>query len=311
MTLRDEPRRRLLGGALAALAALPGCAYRYRPFSRYEPMLLEVRRDDRAGAAWLFGAIHAGLDRFYPLPEPVESAWQGAMGLAVELDVTRRWQELRAAFGAVSLLPPGTHIEDLVGADQARAIRTHFGFDDADWARLRRLRPWALTLSLANPVEQEAGARSSLGVDSFFLQRARERKLAIVELEQPAEQVHAFAGGADSEQVEQLLARFEQLRHWDRTLLDLIDAWRAGDERALAALKARAFGDERRLASLRKRMFSERDARMAARLHDLIPPKGKLFVVVGAFHLAGDDGLPARLRAIGARVDRVDYGAGA
>lgn len=302
-------RRRLLAAAALAAAALgtAGCAYRYRPFSRYAPMLWRVRRGDRAGSAWLFGAIHAGLDQFYPLPDAVESAWRGASQLAVELDVIRRWQELRAAFGEVSLLAEGTMIEDLIGEPAARAIRDHFAFTDADWTRLRRLRPWALTLSLANPVEREAGARSSLGVDSFFLKRARERRLPITELEQPSEQVHAFAGGSDSEQVDHLLARFEQLRRWDRTLLDLIDAWRAGDEARLAALKSRAFGDERRLASLRRRMFTERDARMAGRIHELISPAGELFVVVGAFHLAGFDGLPAQLRALGASVERLAY----
>ncbi|MBP6817368.1 MAG: TraB/GumN family protein, partial [Burkholderiaceae bacterium] len=83
------PGRRRAARALLAMAggaSLPGCAYRSLPFVDYQPSLFRVRADSSPTCAWLFGSIHIGLARFYPLPDAVEQAWQSSRRLACEIN---------------------------------------------------------------------------------------------------------------------------------------------------------------------------------------------------------------------------------
>lgn len=49
---------------------------------------------------WLLGSIHAGKPSLYPLPDPVERAWQQSRALVMEVDMTHisqaQWQEMGA-----------------------------------------------------------------------------------------------------------------------------------------------------------------------------------------------------------------------
>jgi uncharacterized protein len=129
-----------------------------------------------------------------------------------------------------------------------------------------------------------------------------------LELEQVSEQVAAFVNGSVEEQREQLLMRFDQVKRWDSTTQDLVDAWRLGDLEALDKVKSRNFGSKVKLQTLRDRLFTERDQRMADRLINFMRTSNKIcFAAVGALHLAGDDGLQFRLAELGAKVTRVAY----
>jgi uncharacterized protein len=277
-------------------ATLTGCAYKNVPFSSYSPLLYRVKASQGGGEAFLFGAVHLGLGRFYPLPEKVEAAWNESDCLAVELDIAARNQELREAFSKRVFLPDGESLDEILSAREIQQIKSHMGFDDQDWRRLRRLQPWAMSLNLFNRIEVNSGPEAQLGIDLFFLRRARSKKVRIVELEQPIDQIEAFTGGSRAEQLEQLRNRLQQLNRYERTTELVIDAWRRGDALALAHLKRDSFGDEQYLSSLHERMSVSRDIKMAAALAKLLAQGARAFCVVGAFHLVGPRNLLEVLR---------------
>ena len=282
--------------AAAAAGVLTGCAYKNVPFSNYSPLLYRSQATQGGGEVFLFGAVHLGLSRFYPLPEKVEAAWNQSDCLAVELDIAARHQELREAFAKRVLLPAGETLDDILSSQEIQQIKAHMGFDYQDWQRLRRLQPWAMNLNLFNRIETNAGPQATLGIDLFFIRRAKTRKLRIAELEYPQDQVEAFAGGSRAEQLEQLRNRLQQLERYERTTELVIDAWRRGDAPALAHLKRDSFGDEQTLSSLHQRMSVQRDMKMGAALAALVQGGSKVFCVVGAFHLVGPSNLLDVLR---------------
>lgn len=274
----------LLAGVASCLC---GCAYKNVPFSNYAPLFYRVKDAQGDGEAFLLGAVHLGLSRFYPLPEKIEAAWNQCNCLAVELDIAIRHEELRLAFSKRVLLPTGETLDEVLSEQEIQSIKSHMGFDYQDWLRLRRLQPWALSLNLFNRIEANAGPQATLGIDLFFLRRARTKKLRIVELEQPQDQIEAFAGGSRAEQLEQLRNRLQQLQRYERTTEMVIDAWRRGDALALARLKRDSFGDEQTLSSLHQRMSVIRDKKMGVALASLVGEGSRVFCVVGAFHLVG------------------------
>lgn len=295
--------RRHFFGSLACLTASlgTGCAYQNVPFLRFAPPLFEATTPEGA-VVHVFGALHVGMARFFPLPEPIETAYAQSTRLAVELDGRRHARQLREGFMARTMLPEGQTLDELVDPILLTEIRRHFAFDHQQWQGLQRLQPWALLWRMASRDDQALGANSEYGAEAFFLRRAVSENRPVEELETPDEQIHALSGGPMPEQLEQLARRFRQLQRFDRTLVDLVDAWRAGDLETLAQLKTRAFGGAGVLQALRNRVFADRDRRMAQRIRELATPGERLFVVIGALHLVGEDSLLAELTALGMTV---------
>lgn len=310
----SRSRRRCVGAlaagpALGALGPLgiAACAHRGQPSPTpaSPPLWRLAPPPGGTGAGWLFGSVHAGIAVAEAMPSTVERAWAAADVLAIEIDVAARWTQLRDLFAQAALLPGTDTIEGLLGATRAAEIREHFGFDDARWLGLRRLAPWALAVTLAgnDPLRRER--TGGQGIETRFIDSARSRAMPIVELEQAGEQVTALAGGSLEAQAAWLWRRFEAMRRQEDLAAATLAAWRAGDEARLAALKTRAWGEANDAAMPRPRMFGERDRRIAKRLARLLERPHTVFTVVGAFHLAGEDGLPGILAAHGVRVERV------
>jgi uncharacterized protein len=291
-----------------AAMAFNGCAYRHIPGYQFSPALFEVKVPESRATTYLFGSIHAGLDRFYPLPKKIEKCLAEAATLAVEIDMQAHFAEATELFRPHVFLPSTQKLSSVLGANNFNAMSRHFQWFADDIAKHERYAPWFVALNLNSVDDRRVNVQGAVGLETVLLKQARTDNKAILELETAAEQVHAFVAGSLEEQREQLLMRFDQIRQWDKTMLNIIDAWRLGDLEALDAVKTRNYGGPEKLPSLRKRIFAERDERMAERLiKHMTMTDNTTFAVVGAFHLCGVDSLQTCLKDIGATVTRILY----
>lgn len=308
-----DPRRRQLLAALSATVVAPGCAST-RFFDRrsttpdsYRPPLYRINAPaDAPGAGWLLGTVHAPRPDLLPLPAAVSERLAAADVLAVELDVARRAADLHAAFTRRAVLPGEQTLEQWLSPAAIRALRQRFSLTDTRWRALRRLQPWALTRALHGTDRRQRPA-GSISLERHLLKVARQQNKPVLELEQPAAQVDALAGGSIQWQAELLEMRATDKRFWNNNLDRLVSAWRRGDTRDLLAIKDNAFGSDALREPLRARMFTERDTKMARRIQDLLGQPATFFAAVGAFHLIGQQSLPNRLWRRGVRVERIHY----
>jgi uncharacterized protein len=302
------PLARLLAGPGAALlaAACTSTAYRNVPFARFAPLMYEARAPG-GGRILLFGALHVGTDRFYPLPDRIEAGYREADRVAIEIDAAAHWDELVAGFRPRVHLPAGVKLADLIDASLLDEVRAFFGFDEQQWQQMQDLQPWWIaSFRFATGDDRAMQSSGDFGSERFFLQRARTDGKPVIELESPTDQVTGLSGGEFDEQREQFAARFDVARRRGGMMRELIAAWRAGDALAIEAMKSSAWGDARHLAGLRRRAFTDRDTKMAQRLAREIRSGDTLFATIGVFHLVGDDSVVARLPDHGLSVRLVD-----
>lgn len=307
-------RRELLraAGSLALAPAwsfLPGCATVSSGPDRdrtYAPLLFECRHPARA-TMHLFGSLHVGLPEFYPLPPAIQTAFEEAACLAVEIDARRHWHDLVAAFRPHVYLADGLTLADLVEPTLLAQIREHFGFAADTWRELLRMQPWWVA-NFRFDTEHDRRSRVSLdmGTERHLLEAARRSGKPVIELETVHEQVTGLATGTMAEQLLQLRGWFDAVRRRGGLLGDLLAAWRLGDVDGLAALKDELWGTPQWLQSLRSRFFTERDRRMAVRMDELAANGVPVFVAIGAYHLAGNDSLLRHLLDLGYQVDRIN-----
>ena len=284
--------------AAALVAATSALAASGEPFSR--GLLYRI---DKPGIApsYVFGTVHSADARVTVLPRPVADAFGDAKTFALEIHLGEG--DIAALFAAAQF-DDGRRLTDFFDAASLNAIRAALGDAAPSDDVLLRLKPWAVLLRLG---EQPAvGAGETL--DEKLLAEAKRRRLGIVGLELPDEQISAFDAIPLATQV--ALVQFV-LAHRDALARDhdaVIAAWLARDLAQLARLNV-APGREYpaiapHFAELTRHLVENRSVQMAHRL--FLPLRaGRVFVAVGALHLHGRRGLLALLWEQGYRVSVV------
>lgn len=170
----------------------------------------------------------------------------------------------------------------------------------APLAQLDRLQPWYAELTIQEALFEQMGIKASEGVEEQLwagLSPTAKR----VTLETPAEQIGFFADAPLKEQVASLEQTLKDAPHARRDYDELLQAWLGADVRVLV---------KQVIAPLRKsspglyaRVVTQRNARWVQAIDQRLKGKGETVIVVGMGHLIGPDGVPARLRAQGFKVD--------
>ena len=286
--------------AVALVAAAPAAAAdeRREPFAR--GLLFRL---DKPGvpSSFVFGTMHSGDPRVAALPAVVLEAFSAARTFALESHLVGGEID---RFYAAAQFDDGRQLTDYFDPAGVAAIRAALGAGAPPADVLARLKPWAVLLKLA----EQPIAGGGLTLDEKLLDEARRRRLAIVGLELPDEQVAAFDAIPIATQV--ALVRFA-LAHRDALLRDHDAALQAWLDRDLAGLAALSLAPGRRhpeiaphYAELTRHLIENRSVQMAHRL--FLPLRaGRVFVAVGALHLHGERGLLALLRDQGYRVRTV------
>jgi uncharacterized protein YbaP (TraB family) len=256
--------------------------------------------------SFVFGTLHSGDPRVTTLAKPVQDALGAARTFALEIHLS---EGDIVDFFAAAQFDDGRRLGDFFDDATIAEIRVALGPTAPPEATLARLKPWAILLKLAEQPAARADGGETL--DRVLLDVAERRKLAIVGLELPDEQIAAFDAIPLPSQV--ALVRFV-LAHRDGLVRDhdaIVAAWQDRDLARIAALNAapgRAHPEiAPHIAELVRHLVDDRSVQMAHRL--FLPLRGgRVFVAVGALHLYGDRSLLALLRAQGYRVRRVHRG---
>ena len=284
-------RFRLLAGLALALAAATA--------AHAKPPVWIVR--DADSELVLFGSVHLlspGLDW---RSRSLDQALAHADDVWFELPIDPATQaETAMLAGELGVWPSGQSLFQLLPpADGARLLRVARAYG-VDPAVLDRLRPWLAEVALGGAAYRKAGATEGHGVEET-LSAAAPAAARRQAFETARQQIDILAGAPVADQLASLRQTLEEMDQAPDEYLRLLKAWMAGDLKALDREALRPL----RLASpsLYRRLVSDRNARWAEALDLRLKGHGRTVVVVGMGHLIGADGLPARLRALGYRVE--------
>ncbi len=278
--------------AVAALALSAGAAWA-------KPPMWVVH--DQDSTIILFGSVHIlpkGLDwepdalkaaiakaddLWFEIPMD-DAAILSASELAVEQGLLSQGQSLPAM-----LTPEG----------QARLTQTAKSFGMPPDG-LNRLKPWLAEATLSVLACRRAGGEAEGGVEreiSAAAPSTAQRRA----FETLAEQIGFLANSPTAEQTASLEETLKQIQTDPGEYGRLVDAWMAGD---LAALDREELEPMKRSSpALYSALITQRNARWTQAILARLRGSGQSVIVVGAGHLIGPDGVPARLRALGVAVD--------
>jgi uncharacterized protein YbaP (TraB family) len=251
---------------------------------------------------YLVGSIHLASADLYPLPQAMEDAFQKASVLVVEVDMTSvDSMKMLSVTASDGIYRNGDSLWNHVSErtkDLVTAFCTEHGLDPALFSRFK---PWLATLTLSTMAMSRAGLKPEYGIDLHFLNKAKGVK-RIEQLESANQQIRMLSQIPEAEAERGLAEAVENFDRLGRTANELKASWRRGDAGTLGVQLASEFQSS---PGTEKKMFGERNPRMAAAVEQYLQGSEPIFVVVGAGHLVGKDGVVAILQRKGYKVTQV------
>ncbi len=255
------------------------------------------------GTVYLLGSLHFGDPSMYPLPEAIGDALASADVLVVEVNITAHAPEAIAeTIGRRGLYHDNRRLDHLVNRDTWRALTDAAAEIGLPTALLERQKPWFASMTLTTLALAQRGFRSDLGVDLHVLRLAADAGLPVIELESVERQLELLDGLSERGQVQLLEQTIGQLADTDRYFRVLLDAWLAGDADGLAAILVEDLHAPHGDDEIYQVLLAERNRSMQRDIVALLDEHDVVFVVVGAGHMVGDDGIVAGLRAEGYQI---------
>lgn len=264
--------------------------------------LLAWRVSGEQAQLTLLGSVHMAFPEVYPLRDDLESAFYEADSLVVEVDITGKGAfEIQRLLLTEGMLPAGETVEQYLSVSVWTRLQRYMLERGLPADQLVRMKPGLLATTLSTLRLADLGMAVEHGIDRHFLTQTGSKP--VQELETPAQQVALLLDFPDPDLL--MAQTLQQLETMETLITPIYQAWLRGDAQALDRLLLTQDRDSHpEFEAIYRRFFDDRNHAMAAQLTTMLAGNGHYFVVVGAGHLVGEEGIIALLRQAGFTVSR-------
>ena len=249
---------------------------------------------------YLAGSIHALKSTDYPLPSAYNRAFDASDRLVCEVD-PKALEESSKGLLKAGEYPKSDSLKNHVDPRTYDYLRRLFKLMDVPETKFARYRPWFLSLMLQEPALH--GMSETLGVEEFLTRRAQANSKPVLGLESAREHADIFLGLTDRQSEAMLLIMFIPAERGSGSAGNaLAEAWRRGDADADTRVFMDGFRD---YPSLADRLLTNRNRKWIPKIEEYLRSGKTYFVVAGAAHMGGNNGVLALLRQRGYRIEQL------
>lgn len=251
---------------------------------------------------YLCGSIHLMKEADYPLPEGYEKAYAAAEQVIMEVPpADMEPAKIQTVMMKYGFLKSGK-LEDLLAAKTYAALKTWAEEKEFPIDTFAMMRPWVVSLLIAQQAYQEIGLEAEHGIDQHFSKRIKKDGKIGGGLETIDEQFKMLSGFEETVQEEMILQSINEAKKGKEELQAMLKAWRDGDGPALAKVMEEGFKD---LPNVGKVLLQDRNAAWLPKIEGFLAESTPTLVLVGAGHLCGKGSLIELLTAKGFKVEQV------
>jgi uncharacterized protein YbaP (TraB family) len=254
------------------------------------------------GTVYLVGSVHMLTKDYYPLSSALESAFTQSDLLVEELDLGDVMKsDAQLALLTRGLLTGGQTLDQVISARTFDLVSTRVARLGLPLEPLKRFKPWSIALTLLALEWQNAGFDAALGLDKHFYDRAVAEGRSVQGLETVAYQISRFDDMSMSDQDRLLAQTLNEIDTEKANVKTLADAWRTGDISSMERVVLEGLKAD---PAMYRRLLVDRNTAWLPKIAELFARPKPSFVVVGAGHLVGPDGLIAMLKAKGYQLEQ-------
>jgi len=259
--------------------------------------------ENNGNTVYLVGSMHIADDSFYPLRPEFEEAFAEADYLGVEIDLSKSADEAQQQLVMdMGMYQDGTTLKDHISGETYAKLGKILQQSGMKPDALDAFKPWVVETTISSLKSIKAGYEATAGIDLYFIQKAIERKIPVVELESYESQLSMFNGFSKALQEKNLNTALDNFDVLDDGVDKMAEMWKTGnDEQLLELTNSMAAEPE-----YNKGMLIDRNEKMAEKIDGYLKngKKEEYFIVVGAAHYLGEHGIIKLLQDKGYTVVR-------
>ncbi|KKO44165.1 polysaccharide biosynthesis protein GumN [Arsukibacterium ikkense] len=237
---------------------------------------------------YLAGTVHVLSKSDYPLPTAYDTAFNASSHLLFETDLN----VLTSPAGLTKMMLQNTYtdgktLEQVLSAGVYQQLKAYATERNMPIAAISRFKPGFATMMLAMVEMKRIGAAET-GVDLHYMQLGQQQGKGIAGLETMDEHLAVLDGMNQLDPDLTISSTLNDMHKVESQLADMKQAWRSGDT---AKLEQLFIGDLKQIPQLYEILLVNRNHAWMEQLKALSSEQHVTMVLVGALHLAGDDGL--------------------
>ncbi|WP_417624560.1 TraB/GumN family protein [Paremcibacter congregatus] len=263
------------------------------------PALWVVEKGD--AKTYLMGSFHLLPKNYDWYHGPVRTSFEAADEMVMETVLD---QAGMAAVQAIVMRNSSftdadtlkNHLDDAHYQKMLGFSKAMMGLDEAT---AQKMKPWFMAINLSVLSIMSSGMDPNSGVDKILEARARSRQIAVTGLETPTEQMSALIHHPLPVQAAMLTDTLDKLDDF-KSYIDLyLSAWASGDNDKIAEAMVE---DMEKYEAMYQALLVQRNKNWMPGIEGYLGNGKTSFIVVGAAHLVGKDGIVKMLRDKGYNV---------
>jgi uncharacterized protein YbaP (TraB family) len=246
--------------------------------------------------SYILGSIHFLKKNIYPLNKKIENAFEESDVLVVEANLSID----KIAEATLLIMQRGMFQGDRT-LKKAVLKKTYtlaekrlkeYGMDISNF---QKFKPWLLSMTITSFELIKLGFDPNFGIDKYFLDKAL-RKKEILELEGAEFQVNLLDSFSAEQQDKFLFYTLKEASKSKKQVEGMVKAWSEGNAFEMEKILYESIQNLPELKNFYRKLIDGRNEKMVEKIESFLKRGKKFFIVVGAGHLIGKNGIIQLLR---------------
>ena len=254
---------------------------------------------------YLGGTVHLLTADDHPLPDEYSTAYKDASKIFFETDlIAIQTPEFQSRFIAAMTYSDDRTLASELEPKIYRKLEEFMALRQIPITNFSKFQPWGVSLMIATLEYQRLGMMPNYGVDAYFNNLALADSKKIMSLETPEEQLIFLTSMAKIDPNAGIEYTLRDLERLPESIKLMKKNWRSGD---LEAFSTNAFVVQMNMEfpEMYNTIVTNRNNAWMKQLPSLIDDSNREFVLVGAMHLNGEEGLLNQLKTQGFKVEQL------
>jgi uncharacterized protein len=243
------------------------------------------------------GTLHVLSKSDYPLPAAFENAYRQSAMVVFEADMQKlQSPEFQQLLQSKIVYTDGRSLKTVLKKTTYDALERHMSSRGLPIANFEQLKPGMVAITLTLFELQRLGLVGT-GVDEFFNLKARTDGKTIGQLESAEKQLAFLSTLGDGREDALVAQTLSEIHELPQLMHSLKAAWRQGDRGKMKELAITPIKKD--FPKVYQQLIVQRNMDWIPEIENLLATKEVEFILVGAAHLVGEEGILAQLAARG------------
>jgi uncharacterized protein YbaP (TraB family) len=261
----------------------------------------KVQKDE--SIIYLGGTFHLLRQSDFPLPMEFDKAYRASDILVFETDLGKLMEpSTQQKLMSKAMYTDGSTIENHLSPQTYSLLNEYCVSKGIPLAAIKQFKPSIVVVTITVMELAKLGVTAE-GVDLFFYQLAARDNKTVEGLETVEEQIHFVVGMGEGNEDAFVTHSIKDLESIMQKYESMVDAWKTGDAKKLNDLMVAEL--KTKTPKLYKELIVDRNENWLPMIDAYQKTLEKEFILVGAGHLVGPDGIVKALRKKGYKVEKL------